>query len=245
MALGKGSGIFNLQFGGDFKRHRGYAAADEVAAQEALKKYFEQALGYQQPFYDYGQDVLARFKEWGNDPNAITSDPSYKWRVGQGTEALENSAAARGGLLSGNTGKALVDYGQQAGSQEYQNEFNRWLSKLGIGQGAAANMSNISTGLGNALSGLMQRSAENKWKRITDQANMTLAGEQATNNIVQSWVPAMYGGGNPGNTVQPSSSGGGGEGGGGGGGYNFSGYENQQPFGEWQNYSNNLNWGAT
>jgi hypothetical protein len=29
-------------------------------------------------------------------------------------------------LLSGNAGRALVDYGQAAGSQEYQNAFNRY-----------------------------------------------------------------------------------------------------------------------
>jgi hypothetical protein len=39
---------------------------------------------------------------------------------------LERSAAARGGLLSGGTGKALQRFGQEMGSQEYTNAFNRY-----------------------------------------------------------------------------------------------------------------------
>jgi len=54
------------------------------------------------------------------------ADPSYAWRLNQGLDAVNASAAAKGGYFSGNTGKALLDYGQGAASQEYQNQFNRW-----------------------------------------------------------------------------------------------------------------------
>jgi hypothetical protein len=56
-------------------------------------------------------------------PNA---DPSYQWRLGQGLNAVNSSAAARGGFFSGNTGQALMNYGQGAASQEYGNQFNRY-----------------------------------------------------------------------------------------------------------------------
>lgn len=36
-----------------------------------------------------------------------SNDPGYKFRLDEGQKALENSAAARGNLLSGNTAKAL------------------------------------------------------------------------------------------------------------------------------------------
>jgi hypothetical protein len=61
------------------------------------------------------------------DPNTFTKDPSYQFRVGEGEKALQRSAAARGSLLSGGFAKALTNYGQEAGSQEYQNAFNRAL----------------------------------------------------------------------------------------------------------------------
>jgi hypothetical protein len=41
-------------------------------------------------------------------------------------KALERSAAARGGLLSGATLKGTQRYGQDLASQEYQNAFNRY-----------------------------------------------------------------------------------------------------------------------
>ena len=59
-------------------------------------------------------------------PSDLTSDPGYQFRLSEGLKALDASAASRGGLLSGNAGRALVDYGQASGSQEYQNAFNRY-----------------------------------------------------------------------------------------------------------------------
>jgi hypothetical protein len=52
----------------------------------------------------YGQTFQA--------PTSVTeqNDPGYQFRLQQGQDALQNSAAARGGLLSGGTAKALSDY---------------------------------------------------------------------------------------------------------------------------------------
>ena len=41
-------------------------------------------------------------------------------------KGLNAQAAARGGMISGAALKAAENYGQQAGSQEYQNAFNRY-----------------------------------------------------------------------------------------------------------------------
>ena len=83
----------------------------------------------------------------------IYSDPSYQFRLQQGQDAIQSSAAAQGGLLSGATLKALQNYGQESASQEYSNSYNRFnadqtnrynrLSNLvGIGQNAAAQVGN-------------------------------------------------------------------------------------------------------
>jgi hypothetical protein len=52
-------------------------------------------------------------------------DPGYKFRTGQGEDALQRWSAARGTLNDSGTAKALIDYGQNAASQEYQNVWNR------------------------------------------------------------------------------------------------------------------------
>ena len=76
-------------------------------------------------------------------PNA---DPSYLWRLNQGLAGVNASAAAGGGYFSGATGKALMDYGQGAASQEYQNQFNRYQTgyenQLGAFQGMYGDVSN-------------------------------------------------------------------------------------------------------
>jgi hypothetical protein len=58
---------------------------------------------------------------------ALNQDPGYAFRLQQGETALENSAAARGGLGDPNTLRAVQDYGQQSASQEYQNAYSRAL----------------------------------------------------------------------------------------------------------------------
>jgi hypothetical protein len=54
------------------------------------------------------------------------ADPGYAFRLSEGQKALERSAAARGGLISGGSLKAAQRYGQDMGSQEYQNAYTRY-----------------------------------------------------------------------------------------------------------------------
>lgn len=72
-------------------------------------------------------------------PNADTfqNDPGYQFRLQQGMDALQNSAAARGSLLTGGTLKDLINYGQNFGSQEYGSVFDRQLRGYGANYQAA------------------------------------------------------------------------------------------------------------
>ena len=70
---------------------------------------------------DYGKYATAEF---GADK--FKTDPGYAFRMSEGMKALERSAAARGGLLSGATLKGTQRFGQDLASQEYQNAFNRY-----------------------------------------------------------------------------------------------------------------------
>ena len=94
------------------------------------------------------------------------ADPGYAFRLSEGQKALERSAAARGGLISGGAMKAATRYGQDMGSQEYQNAYNRYqtnranqLNPLGSltqsGQAAAnfqsGNLGSYGTNVGNLI----------------------------------------------------------------------------------------------
>lgn len=89
---------------------------ESVALQEPWRKAGEQALNKLIPLTDYQKFDMSKFQ----------ADPGYAFRLSEGQKALERSAAARGGLLSGATLKGIQRYGQEMGSQEYTNAFNRY-----------------------------------------------------------------------------------------------------------------------
>lgn len=57
------------------------------------------------------------------------ADPGYNFRLSEGLKALQNSAAAKGSLMSGATMKGLERFGQNLASDEYTNAFNRYQSQ--------------------------------------------------------------------------------------------------------------------
>jgi len=117
----------------------GAYAADKAAKTQAnaaqqsadtQMQMFRESQAAQEPFRLAGVEALNKlvpltdYKNFGMDQ--FQADPGYAFRLSEGQKALERSAAARGGLLSGGTGKALERYGQEYGSQEYTNAFNRY-----------------------------------------------------------------------------------------------------------------------
>ncbi len=78
-----------------------------------------------------GLDAESRLVDLLDNPDSIRQTGAYNFRVGQGQDALERSLGAKGLLKSGNRLTALTQYGQDMGSQEYDNQFNRLSSLLG------------------------------------------------------------------------------------------------------------------
>lgn len=66
----------------------------------------------------YGQEAGSA---WSPDviQAKLEADPAYQFRMNQGMKALERTAAARGGLLSGNTMAAAQELGQGLAAQQY------------------------------------------------------------------------------------------------------------------------------
>jgi hypothetical protein len=89
------------------------------------------------------------------------SDPGYQFALQQGQQALTNSASANGGLLGGAMGKALIDYGQNAAAQQYQNVYNRALqtNQTNNSNNLAAYQSNVNAQLGVGNLGVSQQNA--------------------------------------------------------------------------------------
>lgn len=82
------------------------------------------------PFTPPTPGALPEMPKFGGVTMAdLTQDPSYQWRIGQGQQALEQSAAARGLLNTGGTLKDLLNYGQNAASQEFGNVWGRKMAE--------------------------------------------------------------------------------------------------------------------
>jgi hypothetical protein len=73
-----------------------------------------------------------------NNPNAITSDPSYQFRYNQGLDALQRGMTSQGMMGSGNILASLENYGQGSASQEYQAQYDRLAQLSGASQAPAA-----------------------------------------------------------------------------------------------------------
>ena len=100
------------------------------AAQDAQERMFNKQIELQEPFRQAGIGALNKliplsdYTKFGQEQ--FQQDPGYAFRLSEGMKALDRTAAARGGLLSGATLKGAQRYGQDLGSQEYQNAFNRY-----------------------------------------------------------------------------------------------------------------------
>lgn len=83
------------------------------------------------PGGDFGS-LAKPFGETFQAPTNVTeqNDPGYQFRLKTAMDQLTNSAAARGGLLSGGTAKAMNDYAQNSASNEYSNVYNRALGEF-------------------------------------------------------------------------------------------------------------------
>lgn len=105
------------------------AAASDRAA-ELQNQQYQQTRADQMPWLRAGETALNKlipmtdYTKFGMDQ--FQADPGYAFRLAEGQKALDRQAAARGGLISGGALKAAQRYGQDMGSQEYTNAFNRY-----------------------------------------------------------------------------------------------------------------------
>lgn len=78
-----------------------------------------------------GEGLLTPWTQQFQAPTAeqAAQTPGYQFQLKQGEDALQNSAAAQGGLLSGGTLAGMNQYAQGLASENYQNTFNNSLQQ--------------------------------------------------------------------------------------------------------------------
>lgn len=172
-----------LGFGPASKQADASRDAANISAQstrEALalqQRMYEEGIKRQQPFLEIGTNALNRLNAL-NQPGAnaaqfLQMDPGYAFRLSEGMKGVERSAAARGGLMSGATGKALTRYGQDFGSQEFSNAYNRLANLANLGPRSAGVMSELGTGYANQANQLGMTNAANQGNLALQRGNIS------------------------------------------------------------------------
>lgn len=204
------------------------SAANRAA--DLQQQQYEQTRADQAPWRAAGEQALNKlipmsdYTKFGMDQ--FQADPGYAFRLSEGQKALDRSAAARGGLISGAALKAASRYGQEMGSQEYQNAFNRYQTErsaalnplqslAGIGQSATNQVGaagqNYANNAGQAYGAAGQAAASGYMgaaNAIGGGVSQYL-GYQSNNNLLNALSQNRGGGINYGSMYSPSGAGGG------------------------------------
>jgi hypothetical protein len=183
------------------------AATDRATAaqQDALN----QQLQLQQPFTTAGTTAVnqlsamtqpggAATQNFTFGPDAYQADPGYAFRLKEGMNAMNATAAARGGLISGNALRAGQAFGQELGSQEYSNAFNRAQNMFQMNRNNLLDPLKFLTNIGqagasNQAANVGSFGAANA-ANITGGANATAAGQVGAANAYANAIGQGIGG---------------------------------------------------
>jgi len=205
MAIGTAAAILGSAVIGGAVASKGAskaAKAQQQAAEQASdvqRQIFERQAELSEPFRQAGitsQNELMRLLGIGGDataadygmltrgftPEQMQMDPGYAFRLAEGEKALERMQAARGQYLGGGAIRAGTRYGQEMGSQEYMNAFNRAQAQLGTrlgalgslygaGQTATQQVAGQAGQLGSNLGNLLMQSGQARASGYLGQAN--------------------------------------------------------------------------
>lgn len=139
-------------------------------------------------------------------PTGLTeqNDPGFQARLKLGTDAIERSAAARGGIVTGGTAKALDQFSQDYASNEYGNVYNRALNDYttnfnayntgqanqynrlaalaGVGQQEANQLSTVGQNTANNVSSNLLNTAQNVGQQVNNAGAATASGYVGAGN---------------------------------------------------------------
>ena len=198
-----------------------YLGAKEQAkstdrATEEGRRQFERQVQLQAPFREGGIQALNKLIPMAMNykPFSLKDfevDPGYEFRRREGLRAIENSALAGGMGRSGSTLRGLTRYGQELGSEEFMNAFNRYqtnrsaemnplLSLAGAAQTSSNTLSDAAGRLGeqigsNLIQGGVARASG--YAGIANAANAGLSNylayqqNQARNRLDQQYIDTL------------------------------------------------------
>lgn len=162
-------------------------AADRAA--DLQQQQFERQVELQEPWRQAGITALNKLTPLATEytpfgMQQFQQDPGYSFRMSEGMKGLERSAAARGGLLSGATLKGIQRFGQDLGSQEYQNAFNRYQTERNARLNPLQSLAGVGQTATNALGTAGQNYATGAGEALTSGAAARASGYVGTANAI-------------------------------------------------------------
>ena len=184
---------------------------DQIALEREM---FNRSVALQQPAIDAGNAArnqlmqLLGLSAGGPDNGELMrgfstadfeSDPGYQFRMDQGQQALERSAAARGGLLSGAALKDTARFSQGLASQDYQAAFDRFqtnrsnkmnplLSLAGSAQTASTTAGNAGQQFASSAGNALGQYGAAATQAITGAGNARASGYANIGNAINTGV---------------------------------------------------------
>jgi len=159
---------------------RGYDAATREQARQ-----FDLGREDTQPYRDVGKSALNQLAQLyglsgdganAPDYSAFYDSPDYQFARDEGMRGIERSAAARGGLASGNTLAALSQYNSGLATQNFNNYANRLAGLSGAGQQSSENLAAARASYGQQVGQNMVGAANARASGIQNQANIITSG---------------------------------------------------------------------
>jgi len=168
-ALGAVAGAAGSYFGASKAADAQKYAADQQkkATEESLalqKDIYNRNVGYETPWMNAGTNALKSYgtalglngagaqKDWFTN---FQKDPYYEGMLNAGTNAVSNSAAARGTLYSGNTLRDINDYGANLQKAAYDTRLSNLGTVMGYGAGATNALAGVGSNYANNASATM------------------------------------------------------------------------------------------
>lgn len=205
-ALGTGASLYGASQAAKAQKSAANRAADTQTAM------LERQIELQEPFRQGGLTAQNRLltllgleggetgtPDYGRYAKDFTmadyqADPGYGFRLDEGMKAVERSAAARGGLLSGATLRGVQRFGQDLASQEYQNAFNRYYSQrasqlnplqslMGSGQTSANTLTTAAGQTGQGVAGAQMAGGQARASGYTGMASALNQGLSTGANL--------------------------------------------------------------
>jgi hypothetical protein len=159
-------------------------AADRAA--QLQNQQFQQTREDLAPYRAAGVNALGKLEGMADytmfGPEQFSRDPGYGFRLSEGQKQLDRQTAIRGGQISGSALKAAQRFGQEMGSQEYSNAFNRYQIERAAKLGPYQSLANVGQTTANQLGTFGAANAANVGNLMTGGAAANAAGQVGVAN---------------------------------------------------------------